>query len=284
MRTPLLGSVAFVLLTLLGADALAAGSSPAAPLEGGATAKRVARRAALAPQPAPTPAEPLPAPPPSALPPALPISTTTTSSASVPATSAAEPPAAPVADEISPYGFVLAIGTSLVVPMTGFVEGSESLGRGIALDARAGYYLSKHVGIVGGFRGGLGHRVCSDDSCHGYSLQLPVMVQYSATNRTRGFYGEAGVGLFTTYSTSAGDATVTVSTPVELKLGAGYCLGGSGRSALDRALSADLRLGVDLGRMTSAEIERGSQSYSGSIDHPTVHVVVALGLMGHFAL
>lgn len=286
-------------IALVTREALAAGTLAAAPAAGPAvpsaapSAKRTAKRAPpLARPSAPTATEALPPLPASAPPHAPLVSTTTTTSAapivggepdSVPPK--AEAPGARVSHEVSPDGLVSSIGTGLIVPANAFVEGGAPLGAGVALEGRAGYYVTKHIGFVGGFRGSFAHKVsgCAADSCKGYSLQVPLMVQLAAT-RARGAYGEAGVGLFTKYAMSAGDVSAKVSSPVELKLGGGYRIGGSGSSLLDRALAADLNLGVDIGRMTGADVQVGSRSASASIDHPTIHVVVAFGVRGHFAL
>lgn len=49
-------------------------------------------------------------------------------------------------------------------------------------------------------------------------------------------------------------------------------------------MSADIHLGVDVGRMTSVSAEAGKSSASGSIDDPVIHVVAGAGIVGHFAL
>jgi hypothetical protein len=109
------------------------------------------------------------------------------------------------------------------------------------------------------------------------------MLELAANTRARGFYGEAGFGLLTMYSATAGDTTLTVWTPADLKLGAGFRLGSSGKSAVDRSLSADIKLGADIGRMTNVTAQVGKATAAGTIDHPTFHVVVALGVGGDFA-
>lgn len=143
--------------------------------------------------------------------------------------------------------------------------------------------MTPHIGIVGGLRLS-SHIVKSCEGCTGAGIQLPVLVQFAAS-RTRGIYGEAGVGLLSIYAVSKGDTTARIATPVVLKLGGGFRLGSSGSSTLERQVSADLHLGVDIGRMTSVSVNAGKSSSSASIDEPTFHVgSAAAGLIGHFAL
>ena len=205
-----------------------------------------------------------------------------------PVTGRTEEPVAAAPTEVTPTGIDLAIGAGALLPATSFTSGSgETLLGGASLEAHVGYYFMSHLGVVRGFRGSLGHQIrgCSDsDKCSGYSLQVPVMLEIAANHRARGFYGAAGVGLLTTYSTSAGDVTATLHSPLELKLGVGYRVGSGNKSAFERMLAVDINAGVDIGRVTSADLQVGSNEASGSIDNPTVHVVVALGVSGHFSL
>lgn len=143
-----------------------------------------------------------------------------------------------------------------MVPTTPFLEGGDVFGPGLGLDLRAGYYMTPHIGIVGGLRLS-SHIVKSCEGCKGAGIQLPVLVQFAAS-RTRGVYGEAGVGLLSIYAVSKGDTTARIATPVVLEL--------------------------DIGRMASVSANAGKSSSSASIDKPTFHVVAAAGLIGHFAL
>ena len=174
------------------------------------------------------------------------------------------------------------LGTEIVVPATTFAPGS-TVGPGVGFDLRGGYYVSPHVGIVAGMRLSVAHHISGCDGCKGSGFQLPVVVQLAAS-RTRGIYGEAGVGLLSFYEAEKGNMKATVSTPVVLKAGGGYRIGSSGSSQFERSLSADIRLGVDVGRMTSTALEVGNSKSSASIDDPTIHVVVGAGVIGHFAL
>jgi hypothetical protein len=163
------------------------------------------------------------------------------------------------------------------------VSGVKTLGPGVSFDARLGYYVTPHVGILVGVRGSYGHQDpgCSGDSCNGYSLQVPLMVQFAGTDRTRGVYVEVGIGLGTTYGASTEGAVYKLSSPAELKLGLGYRLAGAGGAR--RTTTLDLNIGADFGSITSAEISTNAGSYSGSVDG-TTHVVVALSVSSHFSL
>jgi len=100
-----------------------------------------------------------------------------------------------------------------------FIEGGDVFGPGLGLDLRAGYYVTPHIAIVGGLRLS-SHIVKSCEGCKGAGIQLPVLVQFAAS-RTRGIYGEAGVGLLSIYAVSKGDTTARIATPVVLKLDIG---------------------------------------------------------------
>jgi hypothetical protein len=180
-------------------------------------------------------------------------------------------------------GFVLQFGPGLLAPVTPFYQGADIVLPGASLDIRTGYYFG-HVGIVAGVRGSYGHTGggCSGDSCNGYSLQIPVVVQL-AQDRAHGFYGEIGAGLGSTFAVFNKRATVEVSTPVELKLGAGYRLDPASAS-MPGASTLDFKLGADLGAMTHADIDADDGKYKGSIADPQLHVVLAAQVLAHFSL
>lgn len=184
------------------------------------------------------------------------------------------------ARDVKPTGFVLDFGIGGLFPATAFVSGARPLGPGVSFDGRLGYYMTPHIGLVVGLRGSDGHRVpgCGGDSCDGYSVQAPVILQFAGTDRARGVYSEVGVGLGTTYGAGG---VYKLSSPAELKLGLGYRFAGAGGAR--RTIALDLNLGADIGSITSAEVHTGSGSYSGSVDGNT-HLVVALSLISHFSL
>ena len=184
--------------------------------------------------------------------------------------------------ETKPSGWVLQLGSGGLFPATSFVSGGTTLGPGVSFDVRLGYYPAPHIGILAGFRGSYGHEPAGcGGSCSGYSLQAPVMVQFAAQDRTRGIYGELGVGLGTTYGGSGGGATYSLSSPVEMKVGFGYRFAGAGGAR--RSTTLDLNLGTDIGSITSAELHTTDGSYSGKVSGQT-HVVVALSAIIHFSL
>lgn len=184
--------------------------------------------------------------------------------------------------ETKPSGWVLQLGSGGLFPATSFVPGAKTLGPGVSFDVRLGYYPASHIGVLVGFRGSYGHEVSGcGDSCSGYSLQVPVMLQFAAQDRARGAYGELGVGLGTTYGGAAGGATYSLSSPVEMKVGFGYRFAGSGGAR--RSTTLDLNLGLDIGSITSEEVRAADLSYSGKVNGAT-HVVLALSAIMHFSL
>ena len=185
-------------------------------------------------------------------------------------------------DETKPSGWVFSFGSGGLFPATSFVPGAKALGPGVSFDVRLGYYPAAHIGLVVGFRGSYGHEVSGCvDSCSGYSLQVPVMLQLAAQDRTRGIYAELGVGVATTYAGAGGGATYSLSSPAEMKVGFGYRFAGSGGAR--RSTTLDLNLGVDVGSITSAEVHAAGRSYSGKVDG-AMHVVLALSAIMHFSL
>lgn len=180
----------------------------------------------------------------------------------------------------APKGWVLQFGTGALVPATSFMAGGDALGPGISFDVRLGAYVTPHFGFLGGFRGSYGHKQggCGD-GCSGYSLQVPLLVQLALKDRNHGLYGELGFGFGTTYGVSGGGTTITFSTPVEFKLGTGYRI-----NRPDSSFTADINLGMDVGKMKSADLSSGSFNGSGPIVDAPTHVVVALSLITHFSL
>ncbi|MEA2747503.1 MAG: hypothetical protein QOI41_1646 [Myxococcales bacterium] len=185
--------------------------------------------------------------------------------------------------EVKPTGFVMQLGTGGLVPTSAFVKGVPTLGPGISLDLRVGYYATPHFGILVGFRGSYGHEIsgCGDSCPGGYSLQAPVMLQFISKDRTRGVYVEVGVGLGTTYAGTVGSGSYSLSSPIEMKAGLGYRFpgpGGAGRSA-----TVDLNFGADGGSITSAEVHTKEGTTSAKVDGPT-HAVIAMSAIVHFSL
>lgn len=305
--------VAMVVVPVVGLAALSPSSAEAAPAR---PAKRATKKNAPAAAPLPAPAaEALPP-----LPPVTrdvtafsTITTASNASASGAASSGAVAPVtltsgaldgaalpAPLAGEASPAaretvtvkendiaetkpsGWVLQLGSGGLFPATSFAPGVKTLGPGVSFDVRLGYYPASHIGVLVGFRGSYGHEPSGcGDSCSGYSLQVPVMLQFAAQDRARGIYGEVGLGFGTTYGGTAGGATYSLSSPVEMKLGFGYRFAGSGGAR--RSTTLDLNLGTDVGSITSAEVHTSNVAYSGKVDGAT-HVVVALSAIMHFSL
>ncbi len=295
MRLSSLASVAAfpVLLALSIAPSAHAASPPSAGV------KRVAKRSPAAPYalPAPAPKDELlpalPPPPPSATAPSAPM--VQISAPLPPPFPPTESPAMPVRDAVSPNaavattpevkatGCILQFGMGVLAPTSSFATGASTIGPGASFDLRVGGYATPHVGILVGFRGSYGHdsKLCGE-SCKGYSIQAPVILQFAEKDRTRGLYGEIGVGFGTTYGGSGNGVTYELSTPLELKLGAGYRLAGA--NGVRRSATLDLNFGMDVGKIDHAKLTADGAKYDGPVEGATTHLVVAFSLISHFSL
>jgi hypothetical protein len=304
---------------LVGLVTFSPGLAEAAPAAPSGAVTRVAKRAAAGATAAPLRVLPAPLSRPDVLPPLPPVArdvtaiTSVTSAsigdgapASLPALPAAEPsggavgtttsaapPARDVAQElhgeggaheVSPSGFVLSLGSGALVPTSTFITGLRPLGPGVAFEARLGYYPTSHLGILTGIRASYGHAISGCAGCDGgYSTQVPVMIQLAATDRTRGFYAEVGVGLATTYAgTIGGGTTYSFSSPVEGKLGFGYRVAGGRGAAL--ATTADFNVGADVGSIDTAEVKTKTGGVLTDKSDQPAHAVIAMSLRLHFSL
>lgn len=298
MRVPslLVVTLAPLFVSLIAPAALAA--SPA-----GKPVKRVAKRADApyvlpAPSPKSEPLPPLPPPPPSsasALAPAIVAPFPPPAPPAAPAPLArpvvtASAPAPPEVDRASadphavkPTGFVLQLGSGVVAPASPFARGLRTFSPGVGFDFRFGGYASQHVGLLVGFRGSYGHSGsdCGRGCGKGYSLQVPVLLQL-AQDRTRGLYGEVGLGLGTKFGAADDDAKYSISSPLEFKLGMGYRL--AGPNGTRRSATLDMNLGLDIGTMNHMEVTTAGKKLEGSLDDAKTHTVVAFSLIAHFAL
>lgn len=287
MRLFSLASVAIfhVLVLLVASSAHAASPS-------GSSVNRAAKRSTEVAFALPAPTlkdEPLPAlppPPPSSvapvalapLPPPFPPASPTVDAGASADHAAATPP------EVKPTGLVLQFGSGVLAPASSFAPGTRTIGPGIAFDLRLGGYATPHVGILVGFRGSFGHdsAICGDACDKGYSLQVPVMLQFAQKDRARGLYGEIGLGFGTTYGGSGKGVTYELSSPLELKLGVGYRVAGA--NGARRNATLDLNFGMDIGKVDHAKLTASTVKYDGSIDDASTHVVVACSLIAHFSL
>ena len=186
--------------------------------------------------------------------------------------------------EVKPSGFVVQLGGGVLAPTQSFVAGMRTIGPGASTELRLGYYVSPHFGILLGVRGSYGHALAgAGDSSNGYSVQVPVLFQIAATDRTRGVYFDFGVGLGTTYGGTAGEGlSYTLTSRVEGKFGIGYRIGGMSSGARS-PFSVDLNLGMDVGAINSVKVDTSEGSFSDTTDQP-VHVAVALSALLHFSL
>lgn len=147
-----------------------------------------------------------------------------------------------------------------------FLQGAPAKGvddlsaYGVALGGHAGYYFTRHLGVLAGAEVSLGATgkgcVAVNDSgkgCGSMSLKLPVVLQYAITDRRHGAFFEAGASLINYHvftATPAPDAfqSVELFSPVDLALGAGYRMGGS---ISNTKLPIEITLRTDIGQYTS---------------------------------
>lgn len=288
MRLSSLASIAFVPVLVLLAPSSAHAASPS-----GSGLKRVAKGSGAvafalpAPTPKDEPLPPLPPPPPSASPVTLaPPSPSASPPSPVPFADARGNPdvAAATTPEVKPTGLVLQFGAGVLAPASSFAPGSSTFGPGVAFDLRLGGYATPHFGVLVGFRGSFGHdsNICGDACDKGYSLQVPVMLQFAQNDRARGLYGEIGLGFATTYGGSGHGVTYELTSPIELKLGTGYRVAGA--NGARRSVTLDLNFGIDIGTVDHAKLTAGTATYDGAIDSASTHVVVACSLISHFSL
>ncbi len=190
-------------------------------------------------------------------------------------------------------GFVLVLGSGL-----GFLGGKAAEGIDVSaglvtFDLQLGAYVSQHVGIMAGVRGGYGALIdgCAGSCTKAFAYHLPVVVQYALKDRSRGAYFEGGLALFTTYGgstdTASGDSpeTLKVSAPIDLKLGAGYRIPMNATPEKAATTAFDLRFGVDLGQFKSLEYGSVAGSVKGDVlsERQAMHFALGLSAGYHFS-
>lgn len=302
MRSSIVGIVAFSLLTAFGSTAFAddgprkpvatktkkkapAKRKPEAPKKAEAKEPDVDVAASETPEPIATPASvgTPNQPPPAAPAPAV------ASEMIHREKDAIAPSAAPHTKKegVAPTGLVLSSSLVALAPLTPLADGGKLLTAGVGLELRVGGYFTDHLGITAGFRVSGGHMVCHDNKelCSGIAVQLPLMLEI-AQARNNGLYGEVGVGFLTAYLFGKDPSYMRVWTPAVLKGGLGYRVGNLAKGDFERGLAVDVRLGADVGRMTSYSIEGFSdvKDASGSIDNPTLYLSAGLSVGVHFSL
>jgi hypothetical protein len=188
-------------------------------------------------------------------------------------------------------GFVFSLSAGLGV-LTGEIAKRVDVGGAYAtLEGRAGYFVTPHLGIFAGVQGGYGGlwSGCSGTCDNALSFQFPVGMEYAFADRTRGVFVDAGAAVLSTYLASTkADAngtddspeTLTMSTPFDFKIGAGYRFGPFGSSTKDAKQSIELRLGVDFGQFKSVEYKSVLSDVDGDISdsRQAFHYVVGLSV------
>jgi hypothetical protein len=210
------------------------------------------------------------------------------------------PETAPRTKIESPTGATFEVGAGMRFmsgAMSKDADGVNAFGGVLAL--RGGYYFTRHLGVLAGVEGSYGYMgkgcVSVEDShgrepiCVAYSVKVPLVAQYAFVNRSRGVYLEGGLSLlnvqvFTAHPTVDSTESLTMFSPVDLSLGAGYRfdvapLGTDGtRSILDMSLRADV------GQFTSGSVSYADRSASRTVapDDRAFHVALTLNVARRF--
>jgi hypothetical protein len=188
-------------------------------------------------------------------------------------------------------GFTFDMRASLLVPAGDYVTGAgmSSFGPGSAISLLFGFHATRHVALVLGVRGSFGHDGFSgcdttsyDPSCGGYSLQVPVLLEYDATDRVRGFFVQGGVGLFTSYHAFGPGTTLTVSDTLDYKAQLGWRIPIPGAAGKPSPIGLEIFGGADFGQFSSAEIQDGDSDVAGSVVAPAWHYAFEIGVGAHF--
>ncbi len=187
------------------------------------------------------------------------------------------PPAARRGYEESPTGPTFDFGMGGRFIQGALSQESSSFNAfGFAMRFRGGYYMTRHIGLLAGLEGSFGFlgKGCTggrDATCAAFSVSLPVTAQYAFASRTRGAYVEGGlsflnVQLFTAHPTSSETQVVTMFSPVDLTLGAGYRIDIAPEpKAGQTGAVIELSLRADIGQYWSGSFRDGAGSASGSV-------------------
>jgi hypothetical protein len=191
-------------------------------------------------------------------------------------------------------GVTLDVRWSILVPSGQYFNGAgvgmDTFGPGSAIALSLGFHPFRHLGILVGARGSFGHAGidgcdtnASNASCGGYSLQVPVMIELDATDRTRGFFVQGGVGLLTSYTAYGAGGTMNFTNDfAEYKAAVGW------RHPFDRGearsswLGLEIFVGADVGQFANADIHTDEGTAAGSIDARAWHYVFEGGVGMHF--
>lgn len=215
-------------------------------------------------------------------------------------------PAAPVKDApaSAPASETPSAGTGFLIDLTSganvmtgrILEGVDAGAVQFTIGAKAGYYVTPHLGFLAGLQGGYGGmwEGCAGTCTNAFSFQVPVLAQYAFGDRTRGAYVDGGVALFSRYMAmndtkehpEEASEKLSMTTPFDFKLGAGYRIaqGASADKAASKAI--DMRLGLDIGQFKTISYEVGSAKVDGDIvsEKQALHFVIGLSVGATFGL
>jgi hypothetical protein len=171
-------------------------------------------------------------------------------SAGVAATPSAKEVLTPTKPPAAGPGFVLDVGSGLGILTGQALDGLDLRGAFLILDLRAGWYLTRHVGVLAGVQGMVGSLSDGCPSCNAYGYQFPVVAQVALEDRSRGLYAEGGLSLFPTLGAAAdiehhpelAPMTLDLKGLFDLKAAIGYRLIYPGPSDKAPTSSADIRL------------------------------------------
>ncbi len=189
-------------------------------------------------------------------------------------------------------GVTIDIRASILVPAGEYVAGAgmSSFGPGAGFAVALGFHPMRHFGVLFGFRGSYGHAGfdgcdpnASDASCGGYSLQVPVMLEYDAVDRTRGFFLQGGLGLFTSYHAYGDATTMSFSNDfAEYKAAVGWRFPLRHDEARVSSMGMEIFAGADFGQFASGEVHDVDGDVAGPIDARAWHYTFELGVGTHF--
>lgn len=188
-------------------------------------------------------------------------------------------------------GFVVGMSSGPTVLAGQIAEGLAVGGVLATFNLRLGGYVTPHVGILAGLQGGYGALL---DGCSGlcdkaFSYQIPVVVQYAFRDRRRGAYVDAGLAFVSTYSASTNKPgaaeKIEMSSPVDIKLGAGYRFGLKNTTNKAEAQALDLRFGLDFGKFKKLSYQTTVGSVEGDIvdARQASHYAIGLSVGYQFA-
>jgi hypothetical protein len=194
-------------------------------------------------------------------------------------------------EEHDASGVTFDIRASILVPEGDYVNGlgMSSFGPGSAISFLLGFHPTRNFGVVLGLRGSFGHAGFSgcdassaDSGCGGYSLQVPLVLEYDATDRTRGFFLQGGLGLFTSYHAYGDGTTLTFSDTLEYKAQVGWRIPFSRGEARPSSIGLEIFADADFGQFSNAAVQDPGGDIAGSVAAPVWHYVFELGVGAHF--